>query len=78
MISEGSCASEDWSNDAENLVFSYAGHKRRYFDEFRRTEVGFLLISKGKKILWTSMWTINCVITSILQNIFYIQHKEET
>ncbi len=24
------------------------------------------------------MGTINCLITSILQNIFYVQHKKET
>ncbi len=33
----------------------------------------------GKEILWKSMGTINCLITSILQNIFfYDQHKKET
>ncbi len=33
----------------------------------------------GKLILWMSMGTINCLITSILQNIFfYFQHNKET
>ncbi len=33
----------------------------------------------GKEILWKSVGTINCLITSILQNIFfYVQHKKET
>ncbi len=33
----------------------------------------------GKEILCKSMETINCLITSILQNIFfYVQHKKET
>ncbi len=32
-----------------------------------------------KEILWKSMETIDCLITSILQNIFlYVQHKKET
>ncbi len=29
-----------------------------------------------KDILWKSMGTINCLITNILQNIFYVQYKK--
>ncbi len=33
----------------------------------------------GKEILWNSIGTINCLITSILQIIlFNVQHKKET
>ncbi len=33
----------------------------------------------GKEILWNSIETINCLITSILQNIFFnVHHKKET
>jgi len=35
-----------------------AEHKRRYFEEW-------------KKILWKSMGSINCLVTDILQNVFF-------
>ncbi len=31
MISEGSCDTEDWSNDAENSALQYIQIENRYF-----------------------------------------------
>ncbi len=28
-------------------------------------------------LLLKSMWTSNCLVTQILENIFYVQHKKE-
>ncbi len=56
---------------------SYVEHKRRYFEI--PNSCWSPLISIGSKILRKSMGTINCLITSILQNtFFYVQHKLET
>ncbi len=34
--------------------------------------------SMEKKILWKSMATVNCLVTNILQNIFFcVQQKKE-
>ncbi len=56
---------------------SYVEHKRRYFEV--PNSCWSPLISIGSKILRKSMGTINCLITSILQNtFFYVQHKIET
>ncbi len=34
--------------------------------------------SMEKKIVWKSIGTINCLVTSILQNVFiFVQQKEE-
>ncbi len=57
-------------------------HKRRFcrknFEEPNSCWYPLTSIVR-KEILWKSMGTINCLITSILQNIFvYVQHEKET
>ncbi len=57
----------------------YVKHERRYFEEFLNSCWSPLTSIVGKEILWKSMGTINCLITSILPNIcFCVQHKKET
>ncbi len=52
-------------------------HKRRYFGEPNSYWPPFTFIVR-KEILWMSMGTINCLITLMLQNIYFcVQHKEE-
>jgi len=35
-------------------------------------------VGEKKKILWKSMATVNCLVTDILQNIFFlVQQKKE-
>ncbi len=56
----------------------YVEHKRRYFEE-PNSWWSSLTSIVGKEMLLKSMGTINCLITSILQNIFfYVRHKKDT
>ncbi len=56
---------------------SYFEHKRKYFEE-PNSYWSPLTSIVGKEILWKSMGTINCLITSILHNIFfYVQNMKE-
>jgi len=58
--------------------FFYFEDKIRYFEEPNRRWTPLISVV-GKEILWKSMGTINCLITSILQSIlFYVQNKKET
>ncbi len=49
---------------------SYVDHKRRYFEEFGGENSCWSPLTSivGKEILWKSMGTINCLITSIFQS----------
>jgi len=41
--------------------------------------VAIEFLSRKKKKLWKSMATVNCLITNILQNVFFcVQQKKET
>ncbi len=37
-----------------------------------------LILIVGKKILWKSLWTSNCLVFHVLQNSIYVQQKKET
>ncbi len=53
---------------------SYVEHEKK---DILKNQQLLVPIDYGR--LWKSMGTINCLITSILQNIFfYVQHKKET
>ncbi len=60
---------------------SYAEHKRWYSEEFWRTKQLLIPIDfrSVERNTMESTETINCLITSIPQNIlFYVKHKKET
>ncbi len=61
----------------QTCILSYVEHKIRYFEE-PNSYWSPLTSIVGKEILWKSIGTINCLITSILQNIFfYVQNMKE-
>ncbi len=61
------------------MFLSYVVHKLRYSETFWRTQQLLVPINfHSREINTKSMGTINCLITSILQNIlYYDQHKKE-
>ncbi len=57
MISEGSCDTEDWSNDAENSALTTVIN---YILQYSNREQLFLIVIFHNITVFTAFWTNEC------------------